>query len=106
MMPSDFNAEMLIACCKNIGFDITCGACAEQFFCGSSSVEHEVRCTTERHAKKWQEYERDYILPCFKWAKELGYDLEKAVSDHPGKNCVELLVMWLRAERCLHGKGP
>ena len=47
-------------------------------------------------SKKWQEYERDYILPCFRWARELGIDLERMVLDSPGHNCVELLVSTLR----------
>lgn len=48
--------------------------------------------------RKWQEYERDFILPCFRWARESGIDLEKLVSDNPGKNCVELLVRRLQAD--------
>lgn len=48
---------------------------------------------------KWQEYERDYILPCFGWARELGWDLEEMVRDNPSKNCVELLVRRLMDER-------
>lgn len=48
--------------------------------------------------RKWQEYERDYILPCFKWAEELGYDLHEAVRENPGRNCVDLFVRWLRGQ--------
>lgn len=40
-------------------------------------------------------YEREYILPCFTWARELGIDLQKLVLDNPGHNCVELLVKHL-----------
>jgi hypothetical protein len=47
-------------------------------------------------------YEREYVLPCFEWAKEVGYDLQQAVYDNPGHNCVELLVKWLIAQRNLH----
>lgn len=47
-------------------------------------------------SKKWQDYERDFILPCFRWARELGLDLEQMVLDSPGHNCVELLVSTLR----------
>lgn len=32
--------------CKNIGHDMTCGSCAEQFYCGSSRFEH----TCAKHA--------------------------------------------------------
>jgi hypothetical protein len=41
-----------------------------------------------RAEQKWQEYERDYILPCFKWADEMGFDLQEAVLKNPGHNCV------------------
>ena len=47
---------------------------------------------------KWQEYERGYILPCFKWAEESRFDLHKAVTENPGRNCVELLVRWLQGQ--------
>ena len=52
---------------------------------------------------KWMMYEREYILPCFTWAKEYGIDLDKLVKEQSGKNCVELLVRSLAAaerERC------
>jgi predicted methyltransferase MtxX (methanogen marker protein 4) len=42
--------------------------------------------------KREREYEEKYILPCFKWAKEIDYDLQEAVYQNPGRNCVELLV--------------
>lgn len=40
----------------------------------------------------YREYEEKYILPCFKWAEEVGYDLQEAVYRNPGRNCVELFV--------------
>ena len=43
---------------------------------------------------KWREYERDYILPVFEWAKEVGFDLPAAVRKGGG-NCVALLVRYL-----------
>ena len=46
--------------------------------------------------QKWREYERDYILPCFHWAKEDGIDLESLVKANPSRNCVELYVNALR----------
>jgi len=46
-------------------------------------------------AKKWRTYERDYVLPCFEWAKEAGLDLKQLVRDNPGHNCTELLVKTL-----------
>jgi len=57
----------------------------------------EVHEAMEAERSKWWAYEQEYILPCFKWAAEMGYDLEAAVRDKPGKNCVELLVEWLRS---------
>lgn len=42
--------------------------------------------------RKWTEYEQKYILPCFVWAEQLGFDLRVLVSEHPGKNCVELFA--------------
>lgn len=44
------------------------------------------------------DYERNYILPTFTWAKEYGIDLQKLVMDNAGKNCVELLVRALAAQ--------
>ena len=64
-------------------------------------VATEVELQAERAVsaeRKWQEYERDYILPCFRWAEESGLDLRKAVAENPGRNCVELLVRWLQRE--------
>jgi hypothetical protein len=54
--------------------------------------------------QKWKEYEREYILPCFTWAKEYGIDLEKLVRDNAGHNCVELLVQEL-GRRAAHAAG-
>ncbi|HTG95766.1 MAG TPA: hypothetical protein VL866_24410 [Pyrinomonadaceae bacterium] len=50
----------------------------------------------ERLTAKYREYEQNYILPCFRWADEIGFDLREAVKDNTGKNCVELLVAELR----------
>ena len=58
----------------------------------------ETLARAEQAERKWQEYERDYILPCFKWAEELGYDLHEAVRENPGRNCVDLFVRWLRGQ--------
>ncbi len=38
--------EQLIDACRNIGYDLTCGACAEQFFCGSHMHKHDPGCKT------------------------------------------------------------
>jgi hypothetical protein len=55
------------------------------------------RIESERFDKKWRDYETNYILPVFDWAKEMGVDLPKLVSEHAGKNCVELLFGVVRA---------
>lgn len=43
---------------------------AEEFF-AADKLREELTAAN----KKWQDYERDYILPCFEWAKESGLDL-------------------------------
>ncbi len=40
--------EQLAAALKNIGYDVTCGACAEVFFTGMTIHEHDDTCTTPR----------------------------------------------------------
>lgn len=52
----------------------------------------------KRHFGKWRSLERDYVLPCFKWAEHEGIDLRQMVLDNPGKNCVELFVNVLKRE--------
>jgi hypothetical protein len=51
-------------------------------------VENELMFAVE----KWRKYEREYILPSFTFAEAIGFDLRKAVSENPGKNCVALIV--------------
>ena len=58
----------------------------------------DARAEIERHEEKWQNYEQNYILPCFKWATEQGIDLHKLVRDNAGKNCIQLLVEALVAK--------
>lgn len=43
-----------------------------------------------RLTQKWQEYERDYILPMFRISEARGFDLQRAVLDNPGRNAGEL----------------
>lgn len=47
---------------------------------------------------KWLDYETTYILPVFRWGKELDIDVERLVRENPGSNCVELFVATLRAK--------
>jgi len=45
------DAEVEIAC-KNIGYDLSCGACAERFFTGGSwGSEHDETCATREALK-------------------------------------------------------
>lgn len=54
-----------------------------------------------RERSKWWDYEQEFILPCFKWAEEMGIDLRDLVATTPGRNCVDLLVHALM-ERLRH----
>jgi hypothetical protein len=38
--------EQIEAACRNIGYDSSCGACAEMFFTGSNCHEHDASCKT------------------------------------------------------------
>ena len=41
--------DELIAACKNVGFDLSCGACACAFFTGHGGVyEHDAGCFTPK----------------------------------------------------------
>lgn len=45
--PCGLSHQELEQACRNIGFDLTCGACAERFFTGGSwSGEHDRVCQT------------------------------------------------------------
>lgn len=64
------------------------------------AAEERIRTLEVENARldaKWRDYETNYILPCFRWAKELGFDLEALVRSRPGHNCVELFVEALRS---------
>lgn len=63
-----------------------------------SSRLSAVEAKQQHDEQKWRDYETHYILPCFKWAKDSGIDLEALVRDNVGKNCVELLVAALQRE--------
>lgn len=41
--------------CKNIGFDLTCGACGELFFTGSTSHSCDATCFTQSEARGYAE---------------------------------------------------
>jgi hypothetical protein len=58
----------------------------------------ELRLMLDAANEKWKTYERDYILPTFQWAKELGIDLEALVREKAGKNCVEHFFGALKAK--------
>jgi len=41
-----FSIDEIIAACENIGYDLSCGACAELFFTGACFHDHEDNCKT------------------------------------------------------------
>ena len=51
--------------------------------------------------EKWTSMERDYVLPAFDIAESIGFDLQKAVLENPGKNCTILLFERLLADRAM-----
>jgi len=53
---------------------------------------------SKKNAEAWKLYEKEFILPCFQWAKEAGIDLPALVSEAKG-NCVERLVRALIEQR-------
>lgn len=78
-------------------YDSTCrGMAAEILRLRAEVAAHSVK--GQWAATKWQEYERDYILPCFKWAADAGIDLPALVAEANG-NCVARLVETLRTQR-------
>lgn len=50
------------------------------------------------HERKWRDYERDFILPCFDLADRAGIDLRQLVSECKG-NCVVALINELVTQR-------
>ena len=62
------------------------------------STIDQLRRENVRLDDKWRDYEENYILPCFAWARDAGIDLPTLVSEAKG-NCVERLVQTLRAQR-------
>ena len=65
---------------------------------GHESTIDQLRRENVRLDDKWRDYEENYILPCFAWARDAGIDLPTLVSEAKG-NCVERLVQTLRAQR-------
>jgi len=39
--------EQLKQACRNIGYDLTCGACASLFYTGMNTYEHDSSCSTD-----------------------------------------------------------
>jgi RNase P subunit RPR2 len=62
------------------------------------SIAFRLRHSLGEATRKWQQYENEYILPCFEMAKESAIDLHKMVRDLAGNNCVILLVKALQSE--------
>jgi hypothetical protein len=42
----DLTYKQLVEACRNIGFDLTCGACAELFYAGHPNPNHDEGCKT------------------------------------------------------------
>jgi len=61
---------------------------------GSAAVEALSR-KLAAATDKWRNYEDNYILPCFSWAKAAGLDLNALVRQHAGRNCVDVLISTL-----------
>jgi hypothetical protein len=38
--------EEMVVACRNIGFDLTCGACASLFYTGTAPYAHDTSCQT------------------------------------------------------------
>ena len=49
------NVEEMTIALKNIGFDLSCGACAELFYTGSRMHDHDERCFTNNEATAFAE---------------------------------------------------
>lgn len=43
--------DQLVVACRNIGYNLTCGRCAEVFYTGISLAEHDAGCTSLDIAK-------------------------------------------------------
>jgi len=71
-------------CDTSVG--LQCEVCHEKHLLNQAIKE------IQYHRNKWYDMEQNYIIPCFKWAEEVGIDLHQLVTDNPGHNCVELLV--------------
>lgn len=64
-----------------------------KLFSTSSDVEYDkLKRENIHNIDKWWSYEQEHILPCFKFAEKVGFDLQKAVMDNPGKNSTILLL--------------
>jgi hypothetical protein len=49
--PGDLNFRELVQACKNIGFDLTCGQCAQVFYTGHQrfgNQKHDETCSTNK----------------------------------------------------------
>lgn len=49
------NEEELRSACRNIGFDLECGACAQLFYTGHGGAKHDEDCMTRDEAKSYAE---------------------------------------------------
>ena len=102
--PEDFTPEALRKFVLGLLDEAGSGGAAGCSFCKlgkcpyHESTIDQLRRENVRLDDKWRDYEENYILPCFAWARDAGIDLPTLVSEAKG-NCVERLVQTLRAQR-------
>jgi hypothetical protein len=46
--PVTLTYEELLIACQNIGWDLSCGRCASEFFTGTAPYPHDPECKTTR----------------------------------------------------------
>lgn len=102
--PGGLTSEELVVACKNIGFDLSCGACAGVFYTGSGMGAHtcdENQRTPRTLTAERDQYKMNYeaLLLCDEVSKELlaHADAERAALRESLANAGELAmacVMW------------
>lgn len=89
----------------------------QRHYQGISAALVEAQKENERNYGKWWDLEQNYVLPVFRWGREMEpkIELEQLVASNPGKNCIELFFAALRdrltaaelnADACTTACGP
>lgn len=71
----------------------------EENVVGLHSAKKLLEDAAKRHQAKWQDYEKEHILPMFAMAKEIGVPLQRLVLDNPGKTSTVLFASYLQSRR-------